>query len=195
MNKLAFFVEGQTELLFLEKLLMQIANKNSLIIDAFTACGGKRVPFKMTHIRKQEAIDSRHYVQIVDCTSDGNVKSYIGERYEGLSQQKFWAAIGLRDVYPTAIYSQVESFRKSLAYGVKTSPVRVEFILGIMEVESWFLAEDKHFFKIDPRLSRENIAAHIGYDPVAYDVQLRLNPAADLHKIYHSRPTGLRVEG
>ena len=44
MKKLAVFVEGYTELLFIEKLILEIAGSHDIRIEQRKICGGRRVP-------------------------------------------------------------------------------------------------------------------------------------------------------
>lgn len=184
MHKLGIFVEGQTELLFVERLLQEIANANQLTMELFGASGGASGPLRMTYLRGCRSADAKHYVQIVNCQSDGNVKPYIRDRYAQLAGANFWGAIGLRDVFPLSS-AQVPYLRSALPQGIQTKPVKVEFILGVMEIEAWFIAETSHFLRLSPILTSANIAAHVGFDPAVIDLQTRLNPAADLNSIYH----------
>jgi hypothetical protein len=183
MNKLAIFVEGQTELLFMDRLLSEIANSNHLLVEHFGALGKLRT-FKMVRSSQRGNPNAEHYVQIVDCHSDTTVKSYILERYPSLSNAGFWAAIGIRDVFPNNAYAQINSLRAGLANGMRQNPVRVEFILGVMEIESWFIAEHTHFERISPLLTNTSITAAMGYNPITADLEQRPNPADDLHRIY-----------
>jgi hypothetical protein len=183
MNKLAIFVEGQTELLFMDKLLSEIANANDLLVEHYNALG-KFTNFTMTRALKRGNPNAQHYVQIVDCHSDTTVKSSILERYSNLATAGFWAAIGIRDVFPKNLHAQINSLRAGMAYGISTNPVRVEFILGVMEVEAWFIAEHTHFERISPLLTNPRIVATVGFDPITANLELRPNPADDLDRIY-----------
>ena len=48
---------------------------------------------------------------------------------------------------------------------MKTKPIVVDFILSIMEIEAWFLAEHSHFAKIDPKITLEAIADKLKFNP------------------------------
>lgn len=51
MNKLAVFVEGRTEILFVEKLIEEIAGQNKVLIDQREIRGGSNVPRRMRIIK------------------------------------------------------------------------------------------------------------------------------------------------
>ena len=67
---------------------------------------------------------------------------------------------------------------------MKTSLIPVQFILAIMEIEAWFLAEATHYPKIDPSITVEAIKARLGFDPENDDMQQRDAPADDLNNCY-----------
>ena len=60
----------------------------------------------------------------------------------------------------------------------------VDFILSIMEIEAWFLAEHRHLQAVHSDLTVEVIAAALGFNPATEDMQLRPNPARDLNDCY-----------
>lgn len=89
MNKLAIFVEGQTEQAFVRKLLEEIAGTKNLLIEERAARGGRKDKRRM---RRLDAIDAdsgkKYFVMIVDCGSDERVKSDIVERYDGPGEKR-----------------------------------------------------------------------------------------------------------
>ena len=190
MKKLAIFVEGQTELLFLEKLLAELAKQDQLRIESWRCSGGSSCKFKMVQLRQAGSVSAKWFVQLLDCTSDGNVKSYIRERYESLVAAGFSEIIGIRDCYPSTMLAGVASLRVNLMLYLRTIPVRPTFVLGVMELESWFIAEASHFARVDPRLDAATVQATLGYDPATFDICLRPHPASDLDMVYSS--IGLR---
>ena len=102
MNKLAVFVEGQTEQLFVEKLLQAIAGEKSITIEKRKAAGGGASAKRHCRFVEVSAArgDEQYYAMIVDCGTDSKVKSDIRERYERLTDSGFSTIIGIRDVYP-----------------------------------------------------------------------------------------------
>lgn len=66
MNKMAVFVEGFTELLFVDKLIQEVANKNSVVIEKRSIRGGTTVPRKSSLIEAVNKItNQRHFVLIL----------------------------------------------------------------------------------------------------------------------------------
>ncbi len=183
MNKLAVFVEGQTEQIFVVKLLEEIVGARNLHIEKRTSRGrksGRRMHLLETHDPESE---DRYFALIVDCGQDESVKSDIAERYDELVARGYQAIVGIRDVYPLK-RDDIPKLRKGLEYKVKTNPIRVLFALGIMEVEVWFIAEHTHCVRIDPRLTTDLISEDLGFDPSTYDLTLLEHPAADLDDVY-----------
>ena len=58
------------------------------------------------------------------------------------------------------------------------------FILSILEVEAWFLAEHSHFERIDSSITLPAIRYVLRFDPAVDDMQLRLAPAEDMKTCY-----------
>lgn len=186
MNKLAIFVEGQTEQAFARKLLEEIAGTKNILIEEREARGGRKVKRRMRRL-EATAVDSgqKYFVMIVDCGADERVKSDIAERYDGLVKSGYQGIVGIRDVYPQK-REDIPKLRRLLRYKVRSVPVEVLFVLAVMEIEAWFIAEHTHFERIHDELTTGRIHAEMGFDPAVDDVHLRDHPAEDLHKIYRS---------
>jgi hypothetical protein len=186
MRKMAIFVEGQTERIFIERLLIEIAGANGLRIESFKAEGGGRSGSRtLTSVRVLGASTSyTHFVLIVDCSTDNRVKSDIRDNYDNLVASGYTAILGIRDVYPDFVYTDIGSLRAGLSSGLKNTPVTVQFTLGVMEIESWFLAEYSHFPRLDAALTLQEIVSKLGFNPSTDDLQLRATPALDLHNAY-----------
>jgi hypothetical protein len=185
MIKLAVFVEGQTEQVFIEDLVRAVAGAKRVRIEKRKITGGTSCRRRM-RLLEAVAVDlgQEYYVLIVDCGSYESVKSRIREEYDNLARADYKAVIALRDVYPIP-RADIPRLRRQLPIYVKTSPIQVVFVLAVMEVEAWFLAEHTHFERIDPGLTIECIRAGVGFDPSTEDMEQRDNPAADLHAIYN----------
>lgn len=185
MKKLAVFVEGQTEQIFIEKLLEEAAGKHSIIIEKHQALGGQSTKRYLRLIQAASPKSTqKFYAQIIDCRADHRVGSDVRDAYEGLVTSSFSSIIAIRDVSPDFKPHEVEKLRAGLRYKMKTKPVEVVFVLGVMEVEAWFIAEYTHFERISPALTPDLIKAKLGFDPRTDDLQQRLHPAEDLKLCY-----------
>ncbi len=191
MKKLAVFVEGLTERSFVETLLERIAGAKRLRIETRQAIGDKWVLIKGS----DPHIASDFFVLLVDCSSDNRVKSEIRENYDGLVREGYQAIIGLRDAYPDVTLDQLPQLRMGLQMYIKTKPIQVAFVIGVMEVEAWFLSEHTHFPKIHPDLTLDRIKTATKFDPSKDDMQLRPHPAGDLNDIYHLVGLGYGKKG
>jgi len=185
MKKIAIFVEGQTEQLFVEKVLTEIAGKKNICVEK------KRWRTNSEGNRSFIVVDAgsktsgqKYYVLIYDCGSDSCVKSDIRDSYEGLERQMYVKILGLRDVYPENVIN-IPKLEMGLKYKIRTKPIPVNIILAVMETEAWFLGETTHFSKIHPSITISRIKAELNFDPSIDDVEKRQCPHKDLHDIYH----------
>ena len=81
-------------------------------------------------------------------------------------------------------YTDIPRLRRYLVYNIKTKPITVVFILSIMEIEAWFIAEHTHFTRIHPSLTLQQISIDTGIEPSNDDIERLTHPAHDLHRIY-----------
>ena len=182
MNKLAVFVEGQTEQIFTEKLLIELAGRNNIYIEKSYLTGGKKYPRKGLHFKSVNN-DRKYFAYIVDCQSDSTVKSDIVDNYDSLIREGYSSIVGIRDVYPID-RTEIPNLKSGLSYRVKTKPFTPVFILSVMEIEAWFLAEYTHFERIHEGLTIDRIQAEMHFDPSQENMELRDRPSQDLHQIY-----------
>lgn len=186
MHKLAVFVEGYTELLFIDRLISEIGGTHNVIIEQRKIRGGgSRLKRTMSTIKAAKpATGQQYYVLLIDCGGDSLVKTRILEEHEKLTQVGYRKIIGIRDVRPNYSYGDIPKLESGLRKYVKTSLIPVEFILAIMEIEAWFLAEFNHFPRIDPSITVAEIKKILGFDPELDDLELRPNPKDDLNAAY-----------
>ncbi len=185
MNKLAIFVEGYTEVVFVEKLIEEIAGENRVFIESKRIRGGKTTSRSIKEI-KAARTDPRqeYYVLIYDCGGDEQVKTRIMEEQSNLTIAGYSRLIGLRDVRPNFTHADIPKLETYLPKYIKTSLVPVTFILAIMEIEAWFLAETTHFPRIDPAITMDAIRTNLGFDPENDNLEMRFHPASDLQACY-----------
>ncbi len=190
MNKIAIFVEGQTEELFAERLLLVMAGDSNIQIEKREARGGVSFKRRMRLVEVCGSISGHQfYAMIVNCGADERVGTDIHERYDGLVKTGFGWIVGMRDLYrgdvlPHVLRAKLPDVKMEFQKYLKTKPVQVQFVLAVMEVEAWFLAECTHFARISPALTIPHIKAAVGFDPCTDDMELRDHPSEDLDKIY-----------
>ena len=184
MKKLAIFVEGKTEQIFIETLLQEIADKNRLAIEIISINANQSG--KDTSLIEKPVITSetKFYVLIYNSSGDKRVVSDIKKQYTKLILSGYERIIGLRDVYPTRI-SEKSKLQSDLNSFLPKGKIPINIVLAVMEVESWFLAEYNHFLKIDPCLTPQKIQAMFGFNPQTDDMEQRPHPTDDMEKIYN----------
>jgi hypothetical protein len=180
-KKLAIFVEGETEQIFVKKLISELANKGSVCYEIQRQHEGVLSLVKMID---ESCGNPEIHVLIANCRHDGQVKTQIIDRYKYLVKAGYSLVIGLRDVYPMS-HSEIPKLQQYLYTRVSQSPVPVEFILAIMEIEAWFLEETTHFARVHPALTKE-VIVESGFNPDHERAESFPNPAEILNQIYGS---------
>lgn len=185
MNKLAVFVEGLTEILFVEKLIEEIAGQQKVLIEQRRIRGGSNaLRTSITINAARPNTGQKYYVLLFDCGGDEAVKTRVREEHENLTRSGYSRIIGLRDVRPTYTYAEIPQLERGLLRYIRTSLIPVTFILSIMEIEAWFLAEATHYPRIDLNITVSAIRERLGFDPENDDMEQRGHPANDLNNCY-----------
>jgi len=185
MNKMAVFVEGYTEVVLVDKLIRAIAGKLAIDIRWHRYHGGTSCPQTCRQIQAAGLVQGHdHFIMIYDCRGDEAVKTRMAKEYDNLARAGYNKIVCLRDVYPLIKRKDIPELERNLPAYIKTKPIQVDFILGIMEIESWFLAEHTHFEKIHPSITVEEIRNKLLFDPENGDMQLRDTPADDMNNCY-----------
>src|SRR5438067_1939374 len=136
MKKLALFVEGRTERVFVERLIEQMVSRKQVQIAVFGAIGGGKTPRRIRLIcRTPPAPDQEYYIQIVESGNDERVGTDVRDNYENLVRAGFSEIMAIRDVYPNHAPGDVPRLRLLLRYRLRTKPIDPIFVLGIMEIE------------------------------------------------------------
>src|SRR5437588_12058313 len=108
MKKLAVFVEGRTEQLFVEKLLEEAAGKKQICIEKRQAFGGQNSKRSLKTLQATVFNPNhRYFAQIVDCGTDNRVKSDVVDHYDGLVAAGFQTILAIRDVFPEFKHAEI----------------------------------------------------------------------------------------
>jgi Domain of unknown function (DUF4276) len=180
-KKLAIFVEGKTEQIFVARLLREIAGKFQISIEIKSRQG---INFDQVIMKDSVTSETKFYVLIYNSCGDESVVSDMREQYNLLAKDGYDRVIGLRDVYPIPL-SQKSKLQIGLNYALPKGSIPINIVIAVMEVEAWFLAEYNHFLKIDPHLTPEQIQAMFGFNPQTDDMEQRPHPADDMKQIYN----------
>lgn len=183
MKKLAIFVEGQTETIFVRKLLEEVAGSHNIVIVENKITGKQNS--RITTLQMSDLIthETKYYVLLYDSGGEGSVVSDIRDQYSSLTRSGYDQIIGLRDVYPLP-FAQKSSLENGLNAVLPRGMLPAHVVLAVMEIEAWFLAEWHHFSKISEDLNIALIEEALGFNPKTDDMEMRHHPAEDLHQIY-----------
>ncbi|MBF0465511.1 MAG: DUF4276 family protein [Nitrospirae bacterium] len=189
MKKIAFFVEGQTEAIFLENFLLAYMGYHNLELERCKYIG--QYLTKVTMLENPNAI---YEVLIYDVSGDSSVASKIKERAESMIKVNGYDyIIGLHDLYHIKINEEkikkeekkkvIGAFRK--LFKNKDYYERIILVLAIMEIEAWFLMDSKMFCKIESLLTHNFIKKELGYDLINDNPESYPHPTKIIDKIYH----------
>jgi hypothetical protein len=191
MKKVAVFVEGQGEQVFVRHLLYYLLEPSKLSFECLRLCSETLEEVPYAYENKQAEV----YFLIINTQGDGSVLPAIKKREQGLFRQGFNKIIGLRDMYSQA-YSEIspriidnnviqqfiEGAKRSIA--TMSQPDKIHFHFAIMELEAWWLCMYTLFAKIDKQLTVEFISQKLGYDLSAIDAEkVFFHPASNVTKI------------
>ena len=183
MKKLAFFVEGLTEQIFIRNLFTEIAGIKNITIKEIAYPGKRGDKSLLKVIANSKVSNTKYYILIVDCQADNKVQSAIIDNHPSLVRENYNKILGLKDVYPKK-YSDLPSLERGIKYGVPTKKIPTDILLAVAEIEAWFMAEHFHFLKIDKRLTLEEIKTHFMHDLISDNLEKIEHPALELDKIY-----------
>lgn len=184
-RKIAFFVEGQTEQIFVNRLVRYILGPKKTTIIQRRIKGGTNVPKIEMTINKSETVSPLYEVLIINCGSDNRVKSEMLENMDNLELSGYEYIIGLRDLYPLPL-SELEKLKKGLSFlpkQYKNRMIHFDIVLAIREVEAWFLGDKTLFYRMNNRLTDHFIRENIGYVPSQIKYQKIEHPADELSRI------------
>lgn len=180
--KVAIFTEGQTEQLFVCEAIRQLAgNQNYYVTNVRKNGSGDRLILIDTGKIGNPATHDV-YFQICDCGSDSQVLSTLREEYETLVGAGFSHIIGIRDLYPIPPDNK-DKFFNSVQKFLPTGTVAPLFVVALLEVEAWFIAENTHFARINPALSADTISLMANLD-ITQDSENHEHPFTTMVQIY-----------
>ena len=183
MKKLIAFVEGQTELGYLESLLVHAGRDHRLGVQKHDAADTKSANSVISRIAFGSSPEElTHFAVILDVKGEGGVLSRLIENYSQLAKSYDYI-ITLRDVYPQSGKLATRK-RRAMKSRQRAGAPGARMIFAVQEIETWFIAEDSHFERIDERLTSDMIKKNTGYDPSADHPQSITHPAQLLGYIY-----------
>jgi hypothetical protein len=180
MSAIAIFVEGQTELIFVERLLFEMFGYQILRIEHEFQHGGL---YHQIGIRGAPPVCASHTVLIVNCACDGKVLPAIEERANKLRNAGYDRILGLRDIYPLPS-DELEEISELTENRLASMPLPCKIVIVVREIEAWFLADTGHLVRYNLLLTPEFIHQKIGIDIIHQEVEKINHPAGLLKDIY-----------
>jgi len=186
MRKIAFFVEGQTEQIFVDRLVREVLGHDRITIVTKRFVGGTNAPKQELVRNASFARKPDFHVLIYDCGADNRVKSEILENLSSLTESGYSQVVGIRDLYPLATdeLPRLEKGLNFLPSYLRKFRNAFSVIIAVQEVETWFLAETNHLKRVDNRLTGSFIYKHLHFNPYSVNAMERTHPAKDLNNIY-----------
>lgn len=193
MKKIALFVEGETEAYFVQKLIKEIARRDSVSFNTFKGYGGQKVPRVFSSLGQSLARNEQYKANIYISSTDNRVNQDIIDQMQTLKASGFNVIVGLRDIrgqkndgtpITLADLPNLETANARLF----ASESNVFSLLAVMEIETWFISEVDHFQRISSNLTEILIKANIpliGVDLYNDDLTQINEPAETLNKIYN----------
>ena len=182
MRRIKLVVEGQTERIFVEKLIEVVAGAMPYRLELKEYRGGV---VKVTGFRgNSDAPDVE--IELIDVGNDEQVRTFLEDRLAGFIGAGATSVYGLRDVFAgknrrdvdVEINRQSDS-QLSDRYGI---PVRI--FLANREIEAWFLSCPEFLVEIHPELTIQNIREKLKLDLLAIDPESIERPAVVMNSIY-----------
>ncbi len=184
MKKIGIFVEGQTERIFVVKFLTEYLGGEHKF---------SRIEVKLKNKNRTEVLSKRNYPEtnyyflIFDCAGDGNVLPAMYDRAENMIiRNNYNFLIALQDLYNNPRNKKdvvIKNFTNKIEnYTYKN---KVKFVLAIMELEAWFLADPNIFSKISCKLTSEYIKNKININLSEINPESLPHPAETINKIYN----------
>jgi len=181
MKKVALFVEGQTEAIFISEMIRQIFDEKKVKIVVHNIIYNRM----RTDIFKTDTT-KEYYFLLYNCGTDDKVKSNIKDNYQKLQQADFIHIIGLQDLFnPQRRKRRIDErkFRETINADIPQAiPAKIYF--AIQEIEAWFIAEETHYQRISTTLSMEKVNSIACIDIQKEDTEKIPHPTVVLDAIY-----------
>ncbi len=200
MIKVAVFVEGQTELVFVREYLLKMFDYQDVWIECYTLFTDNS--FNTTEYAYPNSI-AGYYFQIINVGNDNAVLARILKREQFLWNSGFCKIFGLRDMYSRAYRDEVQDGAISEEVNIKflkgtrqtiseraNRPDSIHFCFAIMEIEAWILGIDNLYNALDDSLL-STITAKLGCDIKSIDPEKEFfHPSAVLTEIFRLKGMG-----
>jgi len=195
MKKIAIFVEGQTELIFIREFILKIFEYQNVNIECRTLFSDSNFLKAEYDFPETPNDDAEYHFQIINVGNDNSVISRILKREKQMWNAGYIKIIGLRDMYSKAYREITRNIDENVinefilthqnTINQKTdNPNNISFCFAVMETEAWFLGFNR-FEQIDIRLTNQYIMENLGFDLNSIDPEISFfHPAYIISQIY-----------
>lgn len=182
MIKISIFVEGQTERIFVEKLLSEYFTASKLKTISCRLIGERLTKI----LELGNRVDPEFCVLIFDAGGGERAVSVMLERAEAMiNSQGYSFLFALRDLNPELIANKDALINKTKRLFANFNfKDNLRLILAIKEIEAWFLGDYNFFSRIDPSLTPQFIQNRLDYDLVNDNLEDYDRPAQIIDNIF-----------
>jgi hypothetical protein len=178
LRKLAIFVEGQTELIFVQRYVEEIAGAHRI---SFATAEYHETILGLRLTPSSGAEDL--FVLIVNCGNDEKVASVMLESYARLKAEGYERVLGLRDLFPKR-RSDLARILADSHNLMQPYSGEMEVYVAVEEIEAWFLQEEFHYLRIDPSITKDRIRHALNFDINSQCAEQFRHPAKLLDRAY-----------
>lgn len=185
MKNVVVFTEGKGELIFLRRILFELAGYEQLSFDCLDLIsdGFRHAPYR--YFPAHPGI----YYLLVNVGTDERVLSEMLNRQQQYVS-KGYEMVGLRDMYSQAYVKRspelnlaANKFFLQKAEGEIAATGHqgeIELFFAVMELEAWLLGMYRNLERLDQSLTADNIRNHLGFDLRMIDPETSFfHPAVD----------------
>jgi hypothetical protein len=199
MKKVAVFVEGQAEQLFVRELLVRMYQYTNIGIECYSLRSNILSPTSHHYPDDESSRRTQdNFYTVINAEGDNAVASAIRRRIEGLYKQNYKKVIGLRDMFCDEYHKQTQNrqikqeinnffiTKQNETKALLPHSDIVSLFFAIMEVEAWFLGLPTFFTKINPVWTIEFIKEKSRIDISPDPEKTFYHPAEVINNIYKS---------
>jgi len=181
MNKIAIFVEGDTEISLIRHLINHRFAASRFLVNAVSLREKAYLQIREMEINDDfQNID--FYFLIVEAPSYEAIPSLIKDNAQNfLNRNGYQKLVGLRDLSPNKRTEKSEVIQ-GIAQIFATIPERdrIAIILAVMATEAWFLCDFNFFHRINSKLTAAYILREVGIDLASSDPELAIDKPAKI---------------
>lgn len=196
MKKIAIFVEGKTELVFVREYLLKWFDYTNISLECYTLFTDNNFHSTEYSFPNKTA---EIFFQIINVGNDNAVLTRILNREQYLWNVGFDRIIGLRDMYSEqyrdlstqagiidlSLNEELKAATKEEITKRANQPDNIDFCFAVMECESWILGFHNCFETINPLLTTNYIENQLGFNLEEIDPEVTFfHPAKIMKDIY-----------